>query len=55
VNLAARLEAHTKDVLRWVLLDGAARADLGDEFDLAPLGAEVFKGKSEAVDVYAVG
>ena len=54
VNLAARLEAHTKTVQRWVLIDGVARADVGDEFNLTPLRPEVFNGKSEAVEVYAV-
>ena len=54
VNLAARLEAHTKTVQRWVLIDGVARADVGDEFNLTPLSPEVFNGKSEAVEVYAV-
>jgi class 3 adenylate cyclase len=39
---------------RWVLIDGAARDELGDEFHLTPLGEEMFKGKSELVRVFAV-
>ena len=55
VNRAARLEAHTKAAQRWVLIDGAARDELGDEFALDALGEEMFKGKSELVRVFAVG
>jgi class 3 adenylate cyclase len=54
VNIAARLEAHTKTLQRWVLCDGAARAELGDEFHVTDLGEEMFKGKSELVQVYAI-
>ena len=54
VNRAARLEAHTKAVQRWVLVDGAAYDELGDEFDITSLGDEMLKGKSESVRVYAV-
>lgn len=53
VNRAARLEAHTKVAQRWILIDGAARDELGDEFHLTALGEEMFKGKSELVRVYA--
>ena len=31
VNRAARLEAHTKSVRKWILVDGAAHDELGDE------------------------
>ena len=54
VNRAARLEAHTKAVQRWVLLDGEARDEIGDEFKLTQLEDELLKGKSESVRVYAV-
>ncbi len=53
VNRAARLEAHTKVAQRCILVDGAARDELGDEFNLTALGDEMFKGKSEPVRVYA--
>ncbi|MDH5332134.1 MAG: response regulator [Aquincola sp.] len=55
VNLAARLEAHTKVASRSLLIDGATRGALGDAYVAEPLGAMVFKGKSTAVDVFAVG
>lgn len=55
VNLAARLEAHTKLAQRAILLDGAARAGLGPAFEPDALGAVVFKGKSVATPVFALG
>jgi class 3 adenylate cyclase len=39
---------------RCILIDGAARDELGEEFNLTTLGDEMFKGKSEPVRVYAV-
>ena len=54
VNLAARLEAHTKTAGHAILIDGAARADLGERFKLAALGPVMFKGKTVAVEVFAV-
>ncbi len=55
VNLAARLEAHTKLVGRAILLDGRARAGLGVAFAPDALGDVVFKGKAEATAVFALG
>ena len=54
VNLAARLEAHTKVALRTVLIDRAVRAALPEDLAVEPLGAVPFKGKALAVDVFAV-
>lgn len=54
VNLAARLEAHTKEVQRGILLEGQTQAALGDRVPLDALGEVMFKGKSVAVPVYAV-
>ena len=54
VNLAARLEAHTKVALRTVLIDAAVRAALPDDVMVEPLGAVPFKGKALAVEVFAV-
>ena len=54
VNLAARLEAHTKVAGRAILLDGAARAGLGEEFTLESLGPVALKGKAQPTDVWAV-
>ena len=54
VNLAARLEAHTKEAGRGILVDGATQAALAERMVLEPLGEVKFKGKAAAVQVYAV-
>ena len=54
VNLAARLEAHTKVAQRALLVDGDTRAALSDRVRAESLGAVIFKGKAAAVDVYAI-
>ncbi len=54
VNLAARLEAHTKEVQRGILLDGQTRVALADLVALDALGEVLFKGKSAAVPVFAI-
>ena len=53
VNLAARLEAYTKDAQRPILLDGATRAQLGDGVKLAALGSVTLKGVAAPVEVFA--
>ena len=55
VNLAARIEAHTKTAGRAILIDGTTRAALGDRFAVEPLGAVPFKGFAVAVPVFALG
>jgi class 3 adenylate cyclase len=54
VNIAARLEAHTKVTQRAILVDQATRLALGDRFAVEPLGPVPFKGKAAAVEVFAV-
>lgn len=54
VNLAARLEAHTKVARRAILIDGATRDAIGDPLTADALGPVPFKGKAEPVEVYAV-
>jgi len=54
VNLAARLEAHTKLAVRGILVDGATHAALAGRVASEPLGAVQFKGKAQAVDVFAI-
>jgi len=54
VNLAARLEAHTKVAQRPILVDGATRAGLGDRVAVRSLGLVAIKGKHAAVEVFAV-
>jgi len=54
VNLAARLEQHTKLASRSLLIDRATRERLGEQVDVEPLGPVQFKGKTADVDVFAV-
>jgi class 3 adenylate cyclase len=54
VNLAARMEAHTKLARRPILIDAETRAALGEHLPLQALGPVHFKGKGAAVEVYAV-
>jgi class 3 adenylate cyclase len=54
VNLASRLEQHTKEVERTVLIDVATRDALGPGIDVETLGAASIRGKAKAVEVYAV-
>jgi len=54
VNLAARLEAHTKTVQRTILIDAVTRHSLGAGVQLIALGEVQFKGKAGAAPVYAV-
>ncbi len=53
VNLAARLEDHTKVAGRSILMDGATRAALGEGAATEALGAVSLRGKAAPVDIYA--
>lgn len=55
VNLAARLEAHTKQAGRPILFDGEVRLALGTAFTPDDMGPVLFKGKSEPTAVWALG
>ena len=54
VNVAARLESHTKVVKRPILIDEHTRSALGDGIAVEPQGEVLMKGKTEAINVYAV-
>jgi len=54
VNLAARLEAHTKVAGERILIDAATRAALGDKVPVAALGPVEIRGKAGPVEVFAV-
>lgn len=54
VNLAARLEAHTKQAGRPVLLDAATRAQLGDGVKVTALAPAQLHGKATPVEVFAL-
>lgn len=54
VNLAARLESHTKVVGSTILVDENTRQPLPPDIRANPLGPIQFKGKQQSVNVYAV-
>lgn len=54
VNLAARIEQHTKVAGRAILVDAATCGALGERQGIEPLGPVSFKGMSAATDVFAV-
>ena len=54
VNLAARLEAHTKQAQRAILIDADTRAALSPQVTVEAVEPVQFKGKAQAVAVFAV-
>lgn len=54
VNVADRMEEYTKEALRPILIDQYTRDGLSDSFKVEDLGKIVFKGKNQAINVFAV-
>jgi adenylate cyclase len=54
VNLAARLETHTKVAGRAILIDGPTRKSLPERVAIEALGLVEIKGKAAPVDVFSV-
>jgi adenylate cyclase len=54
VNLAARLEAHTKVAGCDILVDDATQRALNGAVPMQSLGEVPFKGKAAAVEIFAV-
>jgi class 3 adenylate cyclase len=54
VNLASRLETHTKVANRAILVDGATRGKLLERVAIEALGPVEIKGKSAPVEVFSV-
>jgi class 3 adenylate cyclase len=54
VNLAARIEAHTKIAKRAIVIDRATHDALSGRVATEPLGAVTFKGFSDTTEVFAV-
>ena len=54
VNLAARLESHTKVVGQPILIDGATRQELTDDIAVEDQGEVQLKGKLQSVHVFSV-
>jgi class 3 adenylate cyclase len=54
VNLASRLESHTKAAGRSILIEGVTRAALDVQVGVEPLGSVEIRGKTIPVDVFSV-
>ena len=54
VNVAARLEAHTKELRRPILIDENTRQGIADGIAVEPQGEVLMKGKTQPTKVYAV-
>lgn len=54
VNLAARLEAHTKAAGRPILIDAPTRGGLDSRCSVEALGAMAIKGRADPVEVFAL-
>jgi len=54
VNLAARIEAHTKTAGHPIIIDETTRRGLPDEVVVESLGPVLFKGKTQPVEVFSV-
>ena len=54
VNLAARLETHTKTAGRAILVDRPTRDGLSAAIEVEPLGPVAIRGKAAPVEVFAV-
>ena len=54
VNLAARIEAHTKVVQHSLLIDQYTREGLPDDIECEPLGPVLFKGKQQPINIFAI-
>jgi class 3 adenylate cyclase len=54
VNVASRLEAHTKVAERAILIDGETRAGLHGDMAIEALGPVPIRGKTQPVEVSAV-
>ena len=54
VNLASRIESHTKVALRPLLIDNNTRMGLTGSYTLEDLGPALFKGKQQAIKIFAV-
>ena len=54
VNLAARIEDHTKVASQAILIDQNTREGLPPEIQAVDLGPVQFKGKQQSVNIYTV-
>jgi len=55
VNIAARIQNHTRVVNRPVLIDQYTREGLPDDIRVDALGPALFKGKNQPIHIFSVG
>ena len=55
VNLAARIESHTKVVGKPILIDKFTMNGLNKDIPFEDLGEVTFKGKNQAINIFAIG
>jgi class 3 adenylate cyclase len=54
VNLASRIQNHTKEAQHPILIDQYSREGLPKDVEVEPLGPVVFRGKQQPVNIFAV-
>jgi len=54
VNIAARIESHTKVVGKPILIDEYTRRGLPEKIQVEDLGEVLFKGKEQAIQIFGV-
>jgi len=54
VNIAARIESHTKVVGKPILIDEYTRRGLSEHIQVEDLGEVLFKGKEQAIQIFGV-
>ena len=54
VNIAARIESHTKVVGKPILIDQYTREGLSQQIQVEDLGEVLFKGKQQAIQIFSV-
>ncbi|HLO13967.1 MAG TPA: adenylate/guanylate cyclase domain-containing protein, partial [Anaerolineales bacterium] len=54
VNLAARIEDHTKVAERAILIDQYTCEGLPDDIQVEALGPTLFKGKQQPINIFGV-
>ena len=55
VNIAARIEDHTRVVERRILIDAYTREGLPEDIHVEALGPALFKGKRQPIHIFSVG
>lgn len=54
VNLASRIQNHTKEVQHPILIDQYTRECLPEEIEAEALGPVIFRGKQQPIHIYAI-